>query len=118
MRNSIRSRWPVWVLVLLGVVVILHPYVLGLIGRINENIFRRELHVGMARGEVLARARALGYVREPWKRDEVEGATGPLYIQFVDFDTLCISGGKAFDLNFDNHLRLTTWVVTDWQNAC
>ena len=105
------KHWRLGVAVLATALVVGHPYLLGLTGRISEFRFEHRLRTGTPREQVLALALRLGYTPEPWARDVREGATGPLQVTFTDFATLCISGGKNYDLMFDQRSRLIDWKV-------
>jgi hypothetical protein len=90
-----------------------HPFLLGLGGRINEYRFQHDLRNGMSRAESVALARGLG--APSWG---IGLGADTALVQFVDFSTLCMIGGRSFELSFDNRSRLMDWTVTDWSNAC
>lgn len=47
-----------------------------------------------------------------WRSD------GDLEVWFADFETFCISGGKAYSFYFRPDWTLMEWKVHDWSNAC
>jgi hypothetical protein len=102
------------------VLVVIHPYLLGLTGRVAETIFQHELRVGMQRSDVVSLARRLGgNVDSPRWMDNLEtGAPGKMNVTFIDLVTLCISGGRTYGLTFNGHWRLTSWGASRWGNAC
>lgn len=40
-----------------------------------------------------------------------------LEVNFTDFNTVCLSSGKSFELRFDTQSRLTDWNTRDWSNG-
>jgi hypothetical protein len=102
------------------ILVLGHPWLLGLWGRVGEQTFQHDLRIGMPRSEVLALARRSGgraYVPTPSYSIE-SGAPGQLRVSFVDSFTLCIENGKEYQLLFNERWMLTGWEASDWGNAC
>lgn len=118
-RGSNRRISPVTIAVILAIVVI-HPYLLGLPGRVAEATFQHELRLGMHRSDAVRLARRLGgNVDSPrWMDNLKTGAPGNLDVTFIDLVTLCISGGKNYELGFSGQWRLTSWDVSRWGSAC
>jgi hypothetical protein len=106
------------------VLVVLHPYIFGLPGRIAEMRFQMGLRRGLTRAEIIRLAQkykgtgpfgtGLDMTEPVWDwRSE-----GAVHIQFVDWSTLCIVGGKDYAFYFSPNWRLTEWKVAGWGNAC
>jgi hypothetical protein len=102
-----------------------HPYLLGLKGRIDEIRFARHLRNGLSRDQVLSLGAKYG-ATAPGGSDVSSGgeaaydpsSDGAVNLQFVDFVTLCVSGGKNYAVYFSPALRVTEWKVEPWGNAC
>lgn len=140
----------VWVWVGLSVVVVLfltlcvmHPYLLGLSGRIHENRFDSDLRLGLTRidvvqlaqktdGEVLCSAshpcdgklyNHRGYSSWETNQDEaikyaLKDRSGTLKVQYADQLTLCFVAGNVYDLSFDESGHLRSWRVDQWTDGC
>jgi hypothetical protein len=97
-----------------------HPYLFGLRGRVAESIFQSHIHAGMTLKQVINFERKLGGAddlpagAETW----LPGAPGVVRVKFTDSVTLCIVAGKAFDLDFNSLWLLESWTIRNWGNAC
>ncbi|MBV9334088.1 MAG: hypothetical protein JO146_08775 [Candidatus Eremiobacteraeota bacterium] len=122
-----KKRWRFAVVLVIALLAFawLHPYIFGLPGRIAEIRFERNIHKGMTRSEIVRLALKyggsgpLGPLGSPtpdgaydWRSD------GALDVQFTDFATFCIVGGKWFRFYFLPNWTLTQWEVQPWGNAC
>jgi len=98
----------------------LHPYIFGLRGLIGGLAFERHIRKGMTRSEVMGLAtkyQGTGLGGEPLVRDE-NPDDDFLAVYFVNFATLCVMGGKEFELNFSKERTLTSWGTEPWGSAC
>lgn len=108
-------RWLVWTVVVvltIAILVFAHPYLFGLPGRIAESRLRSGLRTGMTRDQVLRLGR---------ERDGNAGwddVTQVQEFQYVDFGTICTSGGERFDVRFDNAMQVQSWTEKRWVTAC
>jgi|SRR5580698_5029899 hypothetical protein len=121
MGAPVKKRWITWsTSAIIGIALLLgHPYLLGVRGRIDEYHFHRDLRLGMARSEILTLARRFGgRVYVPSGTFIANGAPELLRVSFVDSFTFCSEDGKEYQLSFSSHWRLTGWTVSDWGNAC
>lgn len=111
-------------LAVLVVTLFFHPYLFGLSGRIGEAAFQKHLHAGMSRKDILTLARRYGGRGVSFM--DLTSAQNPPYnrhsrildVQFTDFATFCIGGGKQFTFDFRPDWTLSEWRVNDWQSAC
>jgi hypothetical protein len=99
----------------------LHPYIVGLPGRIAEMEFGSEVHSGMTEPEIVQLARKYGG-RAPFGTVAGESThelySGTVIVRFVDVVTLCVEGGNNYTLYFSPDGRLTESKVTRWESAC
>lgn len=109
-----RIAWKSTIAIGVVALIILHPYVFGLSGRLSELMFQSKLHKGMPRAEAVDLARRFGgtdlggaRIAPSWVDSRTHGAAGSTDVQFVDFATLCVVNGKWYTLNF----------ASDWEAA-
>jgi hypothetical protein len=104
---------------------ILHPYLFGWSGRIGEAAFQKQLHYGMSRKDILILTHKYGGRGVSYM--DLSSLKDPPYytkhsrildVQFTDFATFCIGGGKQFTFDFRPDWTLSEWRVNDWQSAC
>ena len=98
----------------------LHPYIIGLPWRVGEIIFAHQIHKGMTRSEVIALAVKYGGTglgsRALAPDDDPQG--GFLSVQFLDWASLCVGGGREFDFHFYKNGTLAYREVGSWSGAC
>jgi hypothetical protein len=100
------------------VLLLLHPYIFGLPGRIAEDRFQKKIHSGMTRPEILRLAEAYGGSGLLGSPLYDQRSDGLLIVSFTDSVTFCVVGGKEYDFYFRPDWMLTEWKVHDWGNAC
>jgi|GEM_PF-4713455 len=99
------------------ILLIIHPLILGLPGRIGETVFQVNLHSGLARTHAVALRRVtLGSdagvsARATDSKDYLEA-------WYTDWATLCLGGGKHYVLHFGKDGRLQSWGVEEWTDGC
>jgi hypothetical protein len=121
-RQAMLARKQLAWFVILGYlgVLVLHPYIFGLPGRIAEANFQRRIHPGITRAEVMLLARRYGGTTpffgdlEPY----VRGPSGELNVWFADWVSLCIVNGKNYSFYFSPNSELRSWKVEPLGNAC
>jgi hypothetical protein len=122
----INGWWIMGILILLLLLVVFHPYAIGLPGRINETRFQHALHTGMSRKEAIQLAQSLkatniagGSDLAPhWADNLSSGSPGKIDLLFTDYGTICIVGGRWYTLFFGADWKLRSWRVQPWGNAC
>jgi hypothetical protein len=95
----------------LFMLVVVHPWILGFPGRIQEWRFQAGLHRGMTRAKVLELANATG--NESYTEDN-----GNVDVMGIDVATICIETGKKWIVQFDDSGRATTWNVVPNGSGC
>lgn len=118
-------RWVVGIGAGLLILLMIHPLLLGLPGRIGEFRFERGLHEGMSRGDVAALAHSTGGQSGSgeWLWGESNGAreeidSGALPIMYADLETICVGSGNLYLLHFDRADRLSSWRAEYWSQGC
>lgn len=101
-------------------VILGHPFLLGLPGRIGATAFQHVLHVGMKRRDIIKFARLLGGgVDAPKSLDNVSsGAPGVMNVTFLTVITLCYSDQRQFNLAFNPAWQLIKWDDVEIGSAC
>lgn len=123
------------VVVLVGIVVVMlfHPYLIGLPGRFDETRFARGLHAGLSRQQVQnliadthgsidpAAANMAEAERENCRSRPASctlNVNHALPVSYVEFATLCAASGQVFLLQFDHSNHLESWQTLDWTDGC
>ena len=101
----------------------LHPYIVGLPGRIAEMEFGSEVHSGMTEPEIVQLARKYGG-RAPFgtvagesTHELYSGTVIPFAIRRCRH-LVHVEGGNNYTLYFSPDGRLTESKVTRWESAC
>src|SRR5581483_6791863 len=105
--------------------LLFHPYLFGLPGRIAEVQFQRHIRLGMKRSEIVRSAKQYGGTG-PGFSDVTTAENSPydwrsdasLDVYFIDFATLCVTGGRAYYFYFRPDFTLMAWKSEGWSNAC
>jgi hypothetical protein len=120
-------RSHLWLAVALAAVImlIIHPWLFGLPGRIESIRFRAGLHEGMTRAQVRrlieithgdTSISVTPMTEFQGMRQETEA--GVTLVHFIDMASLCEASGPLYHLRFDRDGRLGPWTVTSWVNVC
>lgn len=93
------------------VLILAHPWLFGLPGRVQEWRFQLGLHKGITRAQVLHLASATGNAASTEPNGNVD-------IVGWDFGTVCIASGKERIAQFDDAGRAALWNVTAHGDGC
>lgn len=101
------------VAIVLGIFILVHPWVLGIQGRINEYRFGQMLRSGMSRAEVRDLETNLGATQNPCCIMDSPVA------RFDDFVFFCYVSGTQYILSFKGrHYSLGNWTAEKWTDRC
>ncbi len=114
-----------WVSLVVVILFFVHPYLLGLPGRVHELKFEHQLHRGLSRAEVLRLSEQTGGQRgfpgnvvSDFERARAETKSGVELFWFMDQGTVCITSGNLYHLHFDRTNRLMGWTTSRWSDTC
>lgn len=109
----IMRRSAFWMTVVISVVVlvIFHPLIFGLPGRIGEALFMTLINTRMEEEQVLALMTRTGG-EESWF-----GSNGP-EVRYTTIGTICVATGDAVHVALDNQGHPRSWYVDHWGEFC
>ena len=109
----IMRRSGFWMTVLISVVVlvIFHPLIFGLPGRIGEALFLTQINTSMKEEQVLALMMRTGG-DESWL-----GTSGPT-VRFTTIGTICVASGDEVRVTLDDQGHPRSWSVDHWGEFC
>lgn len=115
--KQLRFLWWVGGIVLALLLLVVHPWLLGVPGRIAELRFKHAVREGMSRAEVAALAKS---TRGDccFLAPQIEPNTGPMEIDYTEWWTSCVRGGTTYLLDFDQHDRFRSWHAQPWKLGC
>lgn len=90
--------------------ILFHPVIFGLPGRIGETLFLMRIRTGMSADQVRALMTKTGGM-------EYGGDNG-FIVHYADFEMVCFARGDAIHVTFDTNDNVRSWQVDEWSDGC